>query len=88
MLYVVVITRPDISFAVSRLVRFSTNPRPLYQKAADRVLLYLQRTASLTLQFRGNDDLYTASNASFADNTLDRKSSQGFAIKLFSSLIA
>ena len=29
-----------------------------------------------------------ASDASFADNTLDRKSSQGFAIKLFGGLIA
>ena len=87
-LYIAVITRPDISFAVSRLARFSTNPRPLYQKAADRVLLYLQRTASLALQFRGNDNLYTASDTSFADNTLDHKSSQGFAMKLFSGLIA
>lgn len=87
-LYAAVITRPDISFAVSRLARFSTNPGPLHQKAADRVLLYLQRTASLALQFGGNDDLYMASDASFADNTLDRKSSQGFAMKLFSGLIA
>lgn len=29
-----------------------------------------------------------ASDASFADNTLDRKSSQGYAIKLFNGLIA
>ena len=87
-LYAAVITRPDISFAVSRLARFSTNPGPLHQKAADRVLLYLQRTASLALQFGGNDDLYMASDASFADNTLDRKSSQGFAMKLFGGLIA
>jgi hypothetical protein len=29
-----------------------------------------------------------ASNASFADNTQDQKSSQGYAIKLFSGLIA
>ena len=29
-----------------------------------------------------------ASDASFADNTIDRKSSQGYAIKLFRGLIA
>jgi hypothetical protein len=88
LLYAAVITRPDIAFAVSRLARFSTNPGPLHQKAADRVLLYLQRTASFALQFGGDDDLRMASDASFADNTLDRKSSQGFAMKLFGGLIA
>ena len=88
LLYAAVIIRPDIAFAVSRLARFSTNPGPLHQKAADRVLLYLQRTASFALQFGGDDHLRMASDASFADNTLDRKSSQGFAMKLFGGLIA
>ncbi|KAF7566879.1 hypothetical protein PtrM4_134700 [Pyrenophora tritici-repentis] len=32
--------------------------------------------------------MQVASDASFADNTLDRKSSQGYAIKLFGGLIA
>ena len=43
-LYTAVITRPDIAFAVSRLVQFLTNPSPIYQAATDRVLLYLQNT--------------------------------------------
>lgn len=88
LLYLAVMTRPDIAFAVSRLARFMTNPGPEHQKAADRVLLYLYATRNLGLQFGGRDDLRVASDASFADNTLDRKSSQGFAIKLFGGLIA
>ena len=32
--------------------------------------------------------MQVASDASFADNTLDRKSSQGYTIKLFGGLIA
>src|SRR5437763_6456206 len=70
-LYAAVITRPDIAFAASRLSRFPTNPGPIHQEAADRVLLYLQRTQGLALQLGGEDDLVVASNASFADNTLD-----------------
>ena len=34
-LYAAVITRPDVAFAISRLVRFNTNPGPQHLKAAD-----------------------------------------------------
>ena len=88
LLYAAVITRPDVAFAVSRLARFSTNPGPQHQEAADRVLRYLQRSSTLALQFGGENDLRVASDASFADNSADRKSSQGLAIRLFGGLIA
>jgi len=87
LLYAAVITRPDIAFAVSRLARFNCNPSPEHQRAADRVLCYLKRTRSLALQFRGADDFEVASDASFADNSIDRKSSQAYAMKLFGGLI-
>ena len=87
LLYVAVMTRPDVAFAVSRLARFTTNPGPQHQAAADQVLLYLKRTRALALQFGGEDDFVIASDASFADNSLDRKSSQAYAMKLFGGLI-
>ena len=87
LLYAAVITRPDIAFATSRLARFLVNPSSSHQEAADRVLLYLQQTQGLALQLGGGNDLVVASDASFADNTLDRKSSQAYAIKLFGGLI-
>jgi len=74
-LYAAVNTRPDIAFAASRLARFLTNPGPAHQTAADRVLLYLDRTRGLGLQLGGEDDFIVYSDASFADNTIDRKSS-------------
>jgi len=86
-LYAAVITRPDIAFAVSRLIRFNSNPGPQHHYAADRVICYLKRTHSLALQFGGADDFEVANDASFANNSIDRKSSQAFAIKLFSRLI-
>ena len=88
LLYAAVNTRPDIAFATSRLARFLANPSQEHQRAADRVILYLEETKQLTLQLGGGDSMQVASDASFADNTIDRKSSQGYAIKLFNGLIA
>ncbi|KAF7543720.1 hypothetical protein G7046_g9943 [Stylonectria norvegica] len=86
-LYAAVITRPDIAFAVSRLARFMENPSDMHCEAADRVLNYLYATRFLALQFGGGDEFQIHSDASFADNTADRKSSQAYAMKLFGSLI-
>jgi hypothetical protein len=87
LLYAAVTTRPDIAFATSRLSRFLTNPSPQHHAAADRVLLYLKRYRDFGLQLGGGDNFVVASDASFADNTADRKSSQAYAMKLFNGLI-
>jgi hypothetical protein len=87
LLYAAVTTRPDIAFAVSRLSRFLTNPSPEHHAAADRILLYLKKHKHLGLQFGGGEDYEVSSDASFADNTLDRKSSQAYAMQLFGGLI-
>jgi hypothetical protein len=49
-------------------------------KAADWVLLYLINTQNLALRQGGGLYLKVASNALFADNTLDCKSLQGYTI--------
>lgn len=87
-LYAAVITRPDVAFACSRLARFNQNPGPEHHDAADRVLEYLFATRFLALQLGGGNTLRVASDASFADNTLDRRSSQGFIMILFGGLVA
>ena len=83
-----VTTRPDIAFAVLRLTRFLINPGPLHHKITDKVINYLTSTKNLTLYFGGFNNLEVASNALFVNNTLDRKSSQVFIIKLFKGLIS
>jgi hypothetical protein len=86
-LYAAVTTRIDIAFAVSRLARFLTNPSPEHCAAADRVLSYLKRHRGLGLQLGGGDHFTVASDASFADNTLNRKSSQAYVTTLFGGVI-
>jgi hypothetical protein len=75
LLFKAVFTRPNIAFATSRLAKFLTNPSHKHQQAADRALIYLLHTRHLSLQFGGGDDIIVASDALFADNTFDRKSS-------------
>ena len=52
------------------------------------MLLYLYATKTKALQLGQGTGLEVASDASFADNTMDRKSSQGYVIKLFGGLVA
>jgi len=86
LLWAAINTRPDIAFAVSKLGRFSHNPSEKHHDAADRVIHYLCNYRGLGLQYGGSDDFIVASDASFADNTSDRKSSQAYAIKIFGGL--
>lgn len=86
-LYAAVSTRPDVAFAASRLARFLVNPNEAHHAAADRVLQYLQSTREMALRFGGGDGLTVATDASFADNSIDRRSSQAFAMTLFGGLV-
>jgi transposase InsO family protein len=91
LLFAAITTRPDCSFAVSRLARFNQNPSDKHHQAANRVIQYLYHTRSIALRFGPNSGMRTficASDASFADNSMDRKSSQGYLMMLFGGAIA
>ena len=71
LLYIVINTRPNVAFVVSRLARFNTNSSQQHYNAADRILRYLARIRTLSLQLGGRDTFAVATDASFADNTID-----------------
>jgi hypothetical protein len=87
LIYLAVVTRPDIAFAVSRLSRFLTNPGPEHHATADQVILYIESQWDFGLQFGNRDNFEVASDTLFADNSIDQKSSQAYAMKLFGGLI-
>ena len=90
-LFAAITTRPDVAFAASRLARFNQNPGDSHHKAADQVIQYLYATKGQALRYgddTGARSFICASDASFADNTLDRKSSQGYIMLLFGGPIA
>jgi len=86
-LYAAIITRPDIAFSCAKLARFNCNPDQSHHDAADRVLQYLHDTETWGLQLGGGNRLEVYSDASFADNRADRKSSQAFVIQLFGGTV-
>lgn len=47
-------TRPDISFVVSKLSQFSSNPREQHWLAMKRLLRYLVKTKDYALIYQGN----------------------------------
>lgn len=54
-MYASVATRPDITFAVSSLARFSQNPGPAHWTALKRVFAYLKGTRDFWLTLGGRD---------------------------------
>ena len=91
-LFAAVNTQIDVAFAASRLGQWNVAPTEQNQLEADQVLEYLYNTRSYALQFEGSEEeiseaFISASDASFADNS-NRKSSQGFIMKLFGGTIS
>lgn len=92
LMYAAIITRPDVSWITSKLAQFLKNPSPQHCEAANRVIQYLYATRHLGLAFDGNtgppEPLEVYTDASFADDTIDRKSTQGFLMKLYGGPVA
>ena len=84
--FAAVTTRPDIAKACSKLSEFLQNPSSLHLSATNRVLGYLLRTKFLALEYSQSSQARTflcASDAAFADNSQDRRSSDGYVFTLY-----
>ena len=77
-------TRPDIAFAVNSLARFNSNPPNDHWKALKRVLRYLKGTSNVGILFKqdGSDKCIGYSDADWAGDTTDRKSTFGYIFML------
>jgi hypothetical protein len=86
LMYIAVMTRPDIARAATQLARFLANPSPAHLAAADQCIRYLYTTRFLAIVYDGmhaGEALVIASDASFADDAETRRSSQGYVMTLF-----
>lgn len=83
-MYLAVLTRPDIAYAVSFLSQFNNCYAEWHWKCAKRVLRYLQSTKSHSLIFsrNGNYKIEGYVDADWASNKIDRKSYTGYVFKL------
>ncbi|CAL8119255.1 unnamed protein product [Prunus armeniaca] len=80
LMYAKVCTRPDISFSVSILRRFQSNPGQAHWIAGKTVMRYLQRTKDYKLVYKRSDKLEVEgyADADFAGCKDDLKSTSGY----------
>ena len=90
LLYVQIGTRPDISFAVSRLAQYAANPSPNHLCLVQYVLSYLVGTQDVCLCYDGanGEGLYGYMDSSLADQTDDRHSTSGYVFLLANGAIS
>ncbi|XP_062104113.1 secreted RxLR effector protein 161-like [Humulus lupulus] len=83
------LTGPDLLFAINKLSQFLQQPTLAHWSACKRVLRYLKGTATADLRFTPTSrfNLEGFSNANWAFNLDDRKSTNGFLVKLGGNLI-
>ncbi|XP_024965874.1 uncharacterized protein LOC112506079 [Cynara cardunculus var. scolymus] len=83
-MYAMICTRPDISYALSMTSRYQSNPRDSHWIAVKNILKYLRRTKDSFLVYGGEEELsvkgYTY--ASFQTDKDDFRSQSGFVFCL------
>ncbi|XP_050217831.1 secreted RxLR effector protein 161-like [Mercurialis annua] len=84
------ITRPDIAYVVHIVSQFVTSPTTVHWAAVLRILIYLRGTQFQTLLLSSTSSLESCaySDADWAGDPIDRKSTTGFFIFLGDSLIS
>ena len=77
-------TRPDIAYAVSTVARFSSKPSKHHWTAVKHIMRYLKGASKLGLLYSkdGSDDCFGYSDADWAGDTDDRKSTSGYLFQL------
>ena len=82
-------TRPDIAFPVSVVSQHMHNPCEEHLEAVYRILRYLKMTPGLGLHFRkyNNRDLEVYTDASWAGELTDRRSTSGYCTYVWGNLV-
>ncbi|XP_057378538.1 uncharacterized protein LOC130700504 [Daphnia carinata] len=84
LMYLMVMTRPDIAFAVSQVAQDSEKPGPHHWNAVKRILSYLSSTIHYGLCFGQKNSLVLTgfTDAVYAGDTNRRRSTTGYLFLL------
>lgn len=86
LIYLTTCTRPDLSFVVSRLSQYFTNPTEEQWVTAKHVLRYLKGTKDKEIVYRKCDsdqlEIQAFSDADWAADVTDRRSTTGYCVCL------
>ena len=82
LLYLALWTRPDISYAVHRLAKYSENPYHRHMDGITQILRYLKTTQHLKLNFNCSNELFVSVfvDSAYADDITTRRSSYGYVL--------
>jgi hypothetical protein len=85
LMYLMVMTRPDIAFAVNQVSQYCQNPGPGHWNGVKRILAYLAGTPNHGLLFKRNDEesLIGYCDADYAGDTDKRRSTTGYVFLLY-----
>uniref|UniRef100_A0A1X7SRH6 Reverse transcriptase Ty1/copia-type domain-containing protein n=1 Tax=Amphimedon queenslandica TaxID=400682 RepID=A0A1X7SRH6_AMPQE len=86
LLYLSTTTRPDIAFAVSSVAKYTSDPTVQHWKAVKHIIQYLTGTVGYGLMFHKKEtaEVEGYSDADWAGDIDDRKSTSGYLFKLWS----
>uniref|UniRef100_H3GY81 Uncharacterized protein n=1 Tax=Phytophthora ramorum TaxID=164328 RepID=H3GY81_PHYRM len=87
LMHLMTATRPDIAYAVGYVSRFMENPQEEHWVAVKRIFRYLQGTKTHGICFKPGDkiDFRGYSDADWAGDLADRKSTSGYTFMLMSA---
>ena len=90
LLYLSIMTRPDITYAVSNVAKFCANPSKQHWVAVKRIMRYVKGTLSLGLLYSkdGSKECIGYSDADWAGDTDDRKSTSGYLFQMSGAAIS
>uniref|UniRef100_A0AAV1V9F8 Polyprotein n=1 Tax=Peronospora matthiolae TaxID=2874970 RepID=A0AAV1V9F8_9STRA len=90
LMHLMTATRPDIAYAVVYVSRFIENPQQEHWTAVKRIFRYLQGTKSHGLRFQPSDkiDFRSYSDADWAGDHADRKSTSGYTFMLMGAPVS
>lgn len=92
LMYLMVSTRPDLSYATSLVSRYMSNPGKRHWEAIKWVLRYLNGTREATLHYRRNDltanEVYGYVDSDFAGDLDRRRSLYGYFFLLGQNLLS
>ncbi|TPX55991.1 DNA-directed DNA polymerase, partial [Powellomyces hirtus] len=88
LMYLMLGTRPDLAYSVSRLSQFLATPTAAHMMAAKKVCAYANTTSDLSLAFKDGGDIIGYSDADYARCTDTRRSTSGYVFMLNGAAIS
>lgn len=90
LMFLAVVTRPDIAYAVNSVSKFLNEHNESHWRAVKRIIAYLIETVNMGIEFRASEtgvQLVGYSDADFASDIATRRSTTGYAFCMANGIV-